>query len=90
MSNTVRYNAITIFTENQGFFRQINDFTKEVTNELISRKFFQRVSAFHSAAWKNEKFTLTEKKFRQIKVQRTLYGKVLTRSHSKISVKSTL
>ena len=65
MSNTVRYNAITIFTENQGFFRQINDFTKEVTNELISRKFFQRVSAFHSAAWKNEKFTLTEKKFRQ-------------------------
>ena len=38
----VLQNAITIFTENQHFFRQINSFTKEATKELISRKIFER------------------------------------------------
>ena len=32
--------------KNQHFFRQINGFTKEVTKELISRKFFERDRVF--------------------------------------------
>ena len=39
--------SITVFTEKTRFFRQIDDFTKEVTKELISRKFLI-VIAFYS------------------------------------------
>ena len=39
-------NTITIFTEKLPFFRQINISTKEVTKELISRKFLS-VIAFY-------------------------------------------
>ena len=68
--------------ENTQFFRQINVFTKEVTKELISRKFFERdlvsyyFSTVHTASlqhcehtlWKriNGKFALTKIFFRQI------------------------
>ena len=42
--------------ENHHFIRQINIFTKEVTKELISRKFCEhdRVSQYFSTLWLNE------------------------------------
>ena len=35
------YNMILDFTEKSRIFRQINDFTKEVAEVLISRKYFE-------------------------------------------------
>ena len=59
VEKTSKTRLITIFTEKSTFSRQTNVFTKEVTKELISRKFLILVAFYstfpHFAVWKNQK-----------------------------------
>ena len=63
----LKFVNITFFTENSTLFRQINEFTKEDTKELISRKFFSVMAFYsifpHSTVWKFRNFTLSTKNF---------------------------
>ena len=45
--------------KNQHFFRQINGFAKEITKELISRKFLSVIAFSQVQVWKSRNFILT-------------------------------